>query len=80
MARWRVRELAERKGFKSAYQLALESKLPINTVKPIWEGTAKGIMLKTIDKLAVALKVPPGELIGNGEAELGDSLPVLLAA
>ena len=79
MARWLVREIAERKGFETPYRLALESKLPLSSVQGIWKGTAKRADLETLSKLAVALGVRPGDLIGNGEViQEGNSLPTRL--
>ena len=80
MARWRLRELAEPLGW-NPHSLAIEAKLSYNTVRPIWFNEAKRADLETIAKLAQALKVAPGQLIGNGdeEASAGNSLPVLIA-
>lgn len=70
MARWIVAEVAQEKGFKSAYKLAMEAKLPLNTVRPIWNGTAKRLDLATLDRLAETLKVRPQDLIAEGEGNL----------
>ncbi|HEU4329302.1 MAG TPA: helix-turn-helix transcriptional regulator [Roseiflexaceae bacterium] len=66
LAYWRVREIAEPKGW-NAHSLAIEAKLSYNTIYPIWAGTAQRVDLKTIEKLAVVLQVMPGELFGIGE-------------
>lgn len=68
MARWRLREIAEPKGW-TAYKLAQEAKLPYNTVRPIWRNEAKRLDLETIATLARVLGIEPGELIGNGDGE-----------
>lgn len=62
MVHWRVRELAEKKGFDTAYKLALAAGLPYNSVRAIWDKKAKRVDLDTLGKLANALKVPVGDL------------------
>ncbi len=79
MARWRVREIAEPRGW-NPHRLALEAKLSYNTVRPIWFNEAKRADLDTLDRLAKVLGVAPGQLIGNGEEDHdsgGNSLPDL---
>lgn len=63
MARLIVAEVAQEKGFTSAYKLALEAKLPLNTVKPIWKNEVKRIDLGTLQRIADALGVEPEDLI-----------------
>jgi DNA-binding Xre family transcriptional regulator len=82
MARWRLREIAEAKGL-NAHKLALEAKLSYNTVHPIWMNKAKRADLETLAKLAQALGVAPGQLIGNGEDQADArniNVPGLVAA
>jgi DNA-binding Xre family transcriptional regulator len=81
MARWRVREIAEQKGF-NAHQLSLAAQLSYNTVRPIWNGEAKRADLETLSRIAAVLGVSPGDLIGNGpkDSKLGNSKPDLVAA
>jgi DNA-binding Xre family transcriptional regulator len=62
MVQWKVRQLAEARGHKTAYSLALAAGLPYNSVKAIWEGTAKRIDLETMGKLARALEVSLGDM------------------
>lgn len=71
--KWRLRELAEPKGF-TAYSLAREMKMPYPTIKPIWDNKAKRIDATTLQRLAEFLEVQPGELIGTEEEIVG---PVL---
>ena len=82
MARWRLREIAEPKGW-NPHSLAIEAKLSYNTVRPIWFNEAKRADLDTLAKLVKTLGIAPGQLIGNdGTAEdtPGNSLPALLTA
>jgi DNA-binding Xre family transcriptional regulator len=78
LVRWRVKEIAERQGY-NAHSLAIEAKLAYNTVRPIWSGQATRADLETIGKLAIALRVQPGDLMELDDAR-GNSVPVLLAA
>jgi len=66
MARWRLRDVAEPKGW-NPHSLALEARLSYNTVRPIWLNEAKRADLETLARLAKVLGVSPGQLIGNGE-------------
>ncbi len=68
MARWRLREIAEPRGW-NPHSLAIEAKLSYNTVRPIWFNEAKRADLDTLAKLAQALGVSPGKLIGDGDDE-----------
>lgn len=81
MARWRVREIAEKKGY-NAHQLALAAQISYNTVRPIWHGDSKRADLTTLTRLALVLGVSPGDLIGNGPEDIqpGNSKPDLIAA
>ena len=74
MARWRLREIAEPLGW-NPHSLALEAKLSYNTVRPIWFNEAKRADLETLAKLAGALKIAPGSLIGSDEHEEREAEP-----
>ena len=69
MARWRVRELAEVKGITTAYRLHLAAGIPLASAQGIWSGKSKRLDLETLDKIAQALGVEPGELISSGKQD-----------
>lgn len=68
-----VKEVAEREGFASAYELANKTGIPVNSMYRIWSGKARMIGLDTLDKLCTVLNVKPGQLFQH-EAE-PDKLP-----
>jgi DNA-binding Xre family transcriptional regulator len=59
--KWRVDELAERKGW-NARQLAAKARVNIKTARNILTGKATRVDLETIGRLAEALGVEPGAL------------------
>jgi DNA-binding Xre family transcriptional regulator len=59
--KWRVDELAERKGW-SARRLAEKAGVDIKTARNILTGQATRVDLETIGRLADALGVEPGSL------------------
>jgi transcriptional regulator with XRE-family HTH domain len=59
--KWRVGELAERKGW-NARQLAAKARVDIKTARNILTGRATRVDLETIGRLAEALGVEPGAL------------------
>jgi DNA-binding Xre family transcriptional regulator len=59
--KWRVDELAERKGW-NARQLAAKAGVDIKTARNILMGKATRVDLETIGRLAGALGVEPGAL------------------
>lgn len=63
MLKWGVRQLAEQRGFDTAYKLALAAGLPYNSVKAIWDGKAKRVDLDTLGKLSKALNAGLEELL-----------------
>lgn len=63
--KWRVDELAERKGW-GAGQLAARAGVDIKTARNILTGKATRVDLETIGRLARALDVPPGDLWSGG--------------
>ena len=69
MARWRLREIAEPERWNSK-KLAEATGLAYPTVWGIWTNRSKRADLETLDALAGALKIEPGELIGPGEQQL----------
>ena len=69
--RWRVDELAERKGW-NARQLAARAGVDIKTARNILTGKATRVDLETIGRLADALGVEPGALwqhTGHGRSD-----------
>ncbi len=71
MARLRLRELAEARGFNMS-SLSRESKLTLNMVRRYWYNTATGlengpplteVSLPALDALADVLNVAPGDII-----------------
>jgi DNA-binding Xre family transcriptional regulator len=68
-----VKDVAEREGFNSAYELANRTGIPVNSMYRIWSGKARMIGLDTLDKLCTVLNVKPGQLFQH-EAE-PDKLP-----
>jgi len=68
-----VKEVAEREGFASAYELANKTGIPVHSMYRIWNDQARMIGLDTLDKLCTVLNVKPGQLFEH-EAE-PDKLP-----
>jgi DNA-binding Xre family transcriptional regulator len=62
MIRLIVREVAERAGIKSGYELMQKTGLPPNTANSLWKGTVKRIDISTLDRLCIAFDVPPAQL------------------
>ena len=67
--KWKLRELLEQHG-KTPHQLALETKLSVNTVYPMARGEAERISLKTMDRVIAALR----EMTGQEGIDIGDIL------
>lgn len=71
MVTLRVRDVAERKGITTAYQLQKAAQLHPSHAAKLWKGDVEMIGLKTIDTLCEALTCEPGDLIvraQNGKA------------
>jgi DNA-binding Xre family transcriptional regulator len=74
MARFRVKELAEEQGLtitklhQKALRLSPETTLAYNTVQAIWNNKTKRPDLDTLDAIAKALDVEPGQLIVRDDA------------
>lgn len=66
MVRWRLKELAETERWNS-HNLAEATGLSYTTVWGIWNNRTRRADLDTIEKLADALKVQPGDLITRAE-------------
>lgn len=62
MIRLRVKEVAEAKGV-SRLRLSRIADVNYKTIQGIWRDPFKEISIRTLEKLARALKVPSSELI-----------------
>ena len=62
MIRLVVREVAERAGITSGYELMKKTGLPPNTANSLWKGTAKRFDIATLNQLCMVFEVPPGQL------------------
>jgi len=60
--KWKLRNYLDRHGL-TPHQLALESKLSVNTVYPMARGQASRISLETMDKTIGALRSLTGERV-----------------
>jgi len=67
MLKWRLKEIAEPERW-NAKNLSEATGLAYTTVWGIWTNRTKRADLETIEKLANALKVQPGDLIARAEA------------
>jgi DNA-binding Xre family transcriptional regulator len=60
-----VRDIAERQGITSAYQLQKVAKLHPSHAAKLWKGRLEMIGLKTINTLCEALSCEPGDLFSR---------------
>jgi DNA-binding Xre family transcriptional regulator len=60
---WRVRDVAERAGIKTGYELWKQAGIHPNTAYRLWDGTAKRLDIETLEKLCVFFGVPVGQLL-----------------
>jgi DNA-binding Xre family transcriptional regulator len=65
--RWRVQELGAPERW-NPHNLAEATGLAYSTVWAIWSNKTRRADLDTIEKIAAALKVEPGNLIGHEPA------------
>lgn len=63
MIKLRIKEMAEAKGIKTAYQLQKAMGIPPGMAARLWRGDMKMIGLETIDGLCEALDCEPADLI-----------------
>jgi DNA-binding Xre family transcriptional regulator len=63
MVKWTVREVAQRAGISSAYELHLRAGLHAGTANQVWYGRAKRVDVETLNKLCTVLQVPVGQLL-----------------
>jgi DNA-binding Xre family transcriptional regulator len=72
MVTLKIREVAERNGITTAYQLQKAAQLHPGHAAKLWKGDAEMIGLKTIDTLCEALHCEPGDLFArNGDKKKG---------
>jgi DNA-binding Xre family transcriptional regulator len=60
---WRVRDVAERAGIRTAYELWKYADIHPKTAYNLWNGTATRVDVQTLEKLCLAFQVPVGQLI-----------------
>jgi DNA-binding Xre family transcriptional regulator len=58
-----VREVAEREGIKTPYELSKLARLPYETCRALWNEQSNMIALKTLERLCTVLKVRPSQVI-----------------
>jgi DNA-binding Xre family transcriptional regulator len=63
MVEMQIKEVAQRKGIKTAYQLQKVMNVPPGTAARLWKGKMVKIALKTIDALCEALECDPCDLL-----------------
>jgi DNA-binding Xre family transcriptional regulator len=60
--RLKVKEIAEKVGIKNASQLRTRTGLGVSTCYQLWDGSAQGIQLDTLNTLCNVLQVGPAML------------------
>jgi DNA-binding Xre family transcriptional regulator len=63
MIKLKIKETAEARGIRTAYQLQKAMNIPPGMAARLWRGDMKMIGLETIDGLCEALKCEPADLI-----------------
>jgi DNA-binding Xre family transcriptional regulator len=63
IVKWKVREVAERHGVKSASQLAEHADINKNTANALWNGTSLRVDRETLAKLCRALNCTTGDIL-----------------
>lgn len=63
MIRVAIREVAEKRGITTAYQLQKALEVPPGTASRLWKGEIEGIQIRTLDKLCTTLKCKPNDLM-----------------
>ena len=69
MIRTRVREMAEKRGITTAYQLQKALDISPSTAAKLWTDEFEYISRTSLDRLCRLLKCPPGKLIEYEEDE-----------
>ena len=75
MVIWKVREVAQAKGIRSASELAERAKLNKNTATVLWNGQSLRADRETLTKLCEALDCKPGDLLAYEDIESGVLVP-----
>ncbi len=73
--KWKVKEIAELRGFNNARALGTATGIPPMSMYQIWNGEAKRADLATLEKLCVELRVPLALLL-EYEPDVVEPLPV----
>jgi DNA-binding Xre family transcriptional regulator len=68
MVKLQVKEVAERRGIKTAYGLQKAMNVPPGTAARLWRADMSMIGLGTIDALCEALACEPGDLLVREKA------------
>jgi DNA-binding Xre family transcriptional regulator len=63
MMRLAIREVAERRGVKNAYQLQKALEVPPSVAARLWKSEMRMIGLDTLDLLCSRLKCKPNDLL-----------------
>ena len=63
----KIREIAEKSGIKTAYQLQKKADLAPSTAYRFFKNNASQITLETLEKICSALECDPGDLIVREE-------------
>jgi DNA-binding Xre family transcriptional regulator len=67
-----VREVAERRGLTTAYQLQKGLGVSPDVAARLWQGTFTRLDLATLDRLCEFLKCAPGTLIKHKPGDAGE--------
>lgn len=63
IVKWKVREVAERRGVANASQLAERADINKNTANALWNGASLRVDRETLAKLCAALDCTTGDLL-----------------
>lgn len=72
MARLRVREVAQAKGFSMGL-LSRKANLTIGVIRQLWRNDQYDVSFSTLQRIAAALDCKVGELIEDDDPSAGDS-------
>jgi len=72
MARLRVREVAQAKGFSMGL-LSRKANLTIGVIRQLWRNDQYDVSFSTLQRIAAALDCKVSELIEDNEPSAGDS-------
>jgi len=80
IVRWKVREVAEKRGVSSASQLAERADINKNTANALWNGASLRVDRETLAKLCAALDCTTGDLLEYDPNQIRALDPVGVAA